>query len=101
MHELLVGNEDATTLVLFDSDAMVGIGILKGNLLVVDRSLDPKDGSIVLAVVDGEILVRFLRLSTSRPILEASNPSYPAIELTNRDDIEIRGVITFNIAACR
>lgn len=101
MHELLVGNEDATFFLRADSDALVGIGIHSGHLLVMDRSLDPKDGDLVQAVVDGELLVRIYRTKTLRPVLRAANPNYPDIELRDRSDIEIKGVITYSVGSHR
>lgn len=64
---------------------MDGAGIRDGALLIVDRALEATDGSIVIAVVDGDRTVKRLRKKKDRSYLEAANPKYPPIEVTTED----------------
>ncbi len=68
-------------------------GISDGDRLIVDRSLEPRDGQIVVAVVDGEFLVKTLR-RRGVPRLVAANSEFPDIPLADRD-VQIWGVVTY------
>ena len=73
---------------------MIGAGIHSGDLLVVDRSLEPADRHVVVAVLDGELTVK--RLSTRNGVVRLlpENHLYQPIELTDHQTIEIWGVVT-------
>ena len=62
LNELLVRRPAATYFVRVEGDSMVGAGISDGDLLVVDRSLRPADGDVIIASVDGDFTVKTLRL---------------------------------------
>lgn len=91
--ELLVRNKAATFLMRAKGVSMLEAGILDGDLLVVDRSVRPVSGSIVVATLNGEHTVKFLRRRAGRVYLEAANPEYPAIEVTEDEDLVIFGVV--------
>ncbi len=96
LNELLVARPAATYFVRAAGDSMTGDGIRDGDLLVVDRSLDPEDGSIVIACVDGEFTVKRLRRDgTSGAVrLEAANPAYRPIEFAGEMELRVFGVVT-------
>jgi DNA polymerase V len=73
---------------------MIGAGIHNGDLLVVDRSIEPKDKSIVIAVVSGEFTVKRLRIIKKKIILESENGNYPAKEIGSETEFEVWGVVT-------
>ena len=91
LHTWLVKRPNATQFVFAESTALQGKGINEGALLVVDHSIRPQDGDIVIATVHGEFLLRTLRKAADRIILCATQPEYPDIEM-NEDD-EIWGVV--------
>ena len=62
------------------------------DLLVVDRSLDPRPGRVVVAVLDGEFTLKRLTQHQGRLRLEAANPAYPPLELHRCGDVQIWGV---------
>ena len=72
--------------------AFAGAGIHDGDLLVVDRSLDPRPGRVVVAVLDGAFTLKRLTRHRGRLRLEAANPAYPALELHRCGDVQIWGV---------
>ena len=77
---------------------MIEAGIQSGDILVVDKSLDARDGSIVIAVLDGEFLVKqFCQWKDGSAWLVPANPQFPAINVTERTDFSIWGVVTANI----
>lgn len=82
----------ATYFVRAQGDSMIGAGIYDGDLLIVDRSLEPKNGSIVIAAVMGELTVKRLRKSAKGTwLLVPENPKYPIIPLP--EETQIWGVV--------
>ena len=73
LNKLLVKRPAATYFVRVQGDSMEGKGIYDGNLLVVDRSLDPRDGDVVIAAVDGEFTVKTLRKKAGKVGLNRSS----------------------------
>lgn len=93
LHSFLVKNETATFYARIEGDSMIEAGILPGDVLVVDRSLNASHGSIVIAEVDGETTCK--RLETQpRVRLIADNPNYRPIEVRNPEELRIWGVVT-------
>ena len=94
LNELLVARPAATYFVRAEGDSMAGAGIRAGDLLVVDRSLEPEDGSIVIACVDGEFTVKTLRLGRNGVRLVAANPAYKPIRFKGEMELQVFGVVT-------
>ena len=97
LNELLVRNPPATYFVRASGDSMTGAGIRSGDILVVDRSLDAADGSIVIANVDGEFTVKFFRNGPDGVRLEPANPRYRAITFREGMEFRLFGVVTATI----
>ena len=94
LNELLVARPAATYFVRASGDSMSGAGIRSGDLLVVDRAINPVDGSVVIACVDGEFTVKTLRRDAAGVRLEAANPDYPAIRFSGEMELRVFGVVT-------
>ncbi|MGN0880558.1 MAG: LexA family protein [Oligosphaeraceae bacterium] len=98
LNELLVHRPAATFFVRACGDSMVGAGIQDGDILVVDRSLEARHGSIVIACVDGEFTVKYLhRHPQGGASLVPANPRYAPILLDGRQEVELFGVVTATI----
>ncbi|ADH84871.1 LexA family protein [Desulfurivibrio alkaliphilus] len=97
LNQLMIANPAATFFVRVAGDSMIGAGIHHHDILVVDRSLEPTDGKVVIAVVDGELTVKRLRRQNGTIRLQAENPDYPAIKLNEETSCEVWGVVTFVI----
>lgn len=97
LNDLVVKNPSATFYVRVQGDSMIDAGINDNDVLVVDRSLDPKDGSIVLAAVYGELVVKRLHKSDSNYQLISANKSYKAISITDNEDCYIWGVVVGSV----
>ncbi len=91
----LIPRPAATFIVRVAGWSMRDVGIADGDELIVDRSLDPRDGLIVVVIVDGEFVVKTLR-TAGVPRLVAANPDFPDIPLAGRD-VQIWGVVTYVI----
>lgn len=97
LNELMVAHPAATFFVRVAGDSMIGAGIHHDDILVVDRSLEPVSGRVVIAEINGELTVKRLFKRDSRVRLLAENPAYPPIELSGEATCEIWGVVTFVI----
>jgi len=97
LNEYLVRNPAATFFVRVAGDSMLGAGINDNDILVVDRSLEPCSGSIVIAVVNGELAVKRLLKKKNSCRLLAENPDYQDLEIDEETPLEIWGVATYAI----
>lgn len=95
LNELMVANPAATFFVRVAGDSMTGAGIHHNDILVVDRSLEPSHGKVVIAVVGGELTVKRLHRKNDTILLKAENPDYPDITINEESDCEIWGVVAF------
>ena len=97
LNEHLIRNKDATFIFRVNGDSMIGIGIYDGDELLVDRSIEPKHGNIVLAVLNNEFTVKRLHRRGSVVKLLAENPAYPPIVVQEGEELLIWGVVTRNL----
>lgn len=95
LNELCIAHPAATYFVRVSGNSMTGAGIYDGSLLVVDRSITPKHGDIIIAAVGGEFTVKKLCMHPTVQ-LEAMNPDYAPIILSDGGgDLETFGVVKF------
>ena len=94
LNEHLLQNPSHTFFVRVTGESMINAGIHAGDLLIVDRSLSPSNGKIVIAVVNGELTVKKLFKEKSSLYLMPENPLYPSIEINEDTDFMIWGVVT-------
>ena len=90
----LVKHPAATFFVRVNGDSMINAGINDNDILVVDRSIKPSHGKVVIAVLDGQMTVKRLYQRSGKVILMPENNLYKPIEITNDTNIEIWGVVT-------
>ena len=94
LNEELIPRPNSTFIVRARGDSMIGSGIYPGDLLIVDRSLSPRNGSIIIAVLDGELSVKGLELNNDQVTLSSSNPNYSDVIVSEEMDFTIWGVCT-------
>lgn len=99
LHKYAVRNEAATFFLRVSGDSMIGAGIHNGDILVVDRSLSPVSGKIVIAAVDGELTVKRLVKKGKRLLLLPENSNYEPLDISCHEDTCIWGVVTFTLHA--
>lgn len=90
----LIQHPAATFFVIAKGDSMIDAGIRTGDMLIVDRSLEANYGKIIIAAIDGELTVKRLIQQNGRILLKPENKQYPLIDITNKLDIVIWGVVT-------
>lgn len=96
-NELLIQNPAATFAVRIAGESMTGAGIFPNDIAIVDRSLSPNDSAVVLALVDGEFTIKRYRRRGRRVWLQAENPAFQDITLTEDTAFEIWGVVKHTI----
>lgn len=99
LNEHLIPHKTSTFFVRVVGDSMKGVGIFPGDLLIVDRSLSPTYGKIVIAVLNGEMTVKRFVKEKEKILLRSENDKYPDIKITEYDDFSIWGVATSVIHA--
>ena len=94
LNELLVKRPAATFFVRVQGDSMIGEGIHDGDLLVVDRSLRPASGDVIIACVDGDFTVKTFRHDKNGVRLEPANPDFPVIRVKSGQELDYFGKVT-------
>ncbi len=92
LDDLLIQNPEATFLLKVSGDSMSGAGILPGDMVLVDKGESPKSGDIVIAEVDGEWTMKYLRKRGESVSLIPANPKYQPIR--PKKELKIAGVVT-------
>ena len=93
----LVKNKEATFYARVDGDSMVGAGLEDGDLLVIDRSLNPENGKIAVCLIDGEFTVKRIKKEKNKLYLIPENKTYKPIELKEENELIIWGVVEYVI----
>lgn len=97
LNEQLIKNKPATFFMRVNSNAMIGAGIHSGDVVIVDRSLDAKNGKVIIAVLDGEMLIRKLEISNGKKRLLPATKKLSAIEINESSSFSVWGVVTYVI----
>src|SRR6202044_2510868 len=91
-NELLIENPAATFAVRIAGESMTGAGLFPGDIAVVDRARTAVDGSIVLALINGEFTIKRYQMSGGAVVLRAENPAFEDIAITEETGLEVWGV---------
>jgi len=97
LNEYLVTHPAATYIVKANGSSMVEAGILSGDLLIVDRSITPRNENIVIASIFGDLTVKKIRKKNTSLFLVSANSDYPSIEVKEEMECFIWGVVTYVI----
>ena len=94
LNTYLIKHKAASFFFQVEGDSMIGAGILDGDKVLVDRSLVPMHGHVVVAVVNAEYTVKRLMRLGSKIELHSENPAYPPIVFAEGDELSVWGVVT-------
>ena len=100
LNKYIIENPAATFFARAAGDSMEPGGIFDGDLLIVDRSIKARHGRVVVAAVNGEMLVKRLHIG-EKTLLMADNPAYLSIELTEFCEVIVWGVVTYVVHQMR
>ena len=93
----LVKNEEATFYARVSGDSMQGAGLENGDLLIIDRSIEPLNNKIAVCFVDGEFTVKRIKIESKKLYLIPENKKYSPIEINEENELIIWGIVTYVI----
>lgn len=93
LNSLVIKHPEATFFARVEGDSMMGEGIVEGDILVVDKAVEPYDGCLAVAFIDGEFTLKRVRIEPGRIRLVPANPNYPAIEISPDEEFSVWGVV--------
>ena len=97
LHDLIVKKPAATFFMKASGDSMIGAGIYPDDILVIDRSIKARSGHIVVAAINGEYTLKILKTHMNKVHLMPANVNHKPIIINNPDDLQIFGVLTYNL----
>jgi DNA polymerase V len=101
LNQLIVRHPAATFYLRVEGTSMQGIGLKTGDIVAVDRSLEPRHGDVVVAAVNGEFTLKRLKKEAQKAWLVAENPDFAPIALHEATDAVIWGVVTYAVQRLR
>lgn len=93
----LINDEEATYYARVSGESMIDAGLDNNDLLVIDKSITPKDGKIAVCYVDGEFTVKRLKITKECIYLMPENKNYQPIKVTKDKQLHIWGIVTYVI----
>jgi DNA polymerase V len=97
LNKHLIKNEATTFIAVTDGYSMKGAGIGNKDLLIIDKSLEPKDGKIAVCVIDGEFVLKRLKVDKEGVWLMPENEKFKPLLVTEHNNFEIWGIVTYSI----
>jgi DNA polymerase V len=97
LNKHLIKNEATTFIAVTDGYSMKGAGINDKDLLIIDKSLEPKDGKIAVCVIDGEFVLKRLKVDKEGVWLMPENEKFKPLLVTEHNNFEIWGIVTYSI----
>ena len=97
LNHYVIKNPASTFYARIKGDSMVGVNIQDGDVVVIDKSLEPTDGSIAVCFIDGEFTLKRIRIEKGKVWLQPANPEFPAIEVTEENHFVVWGIVTYVI----
>ena len=93
----LIQNPSATFMAYANGNSMVDAGIHHGDILIIDRSLNARDGDIIIAVLHGEFTVKQLSIINDTFFLLPKNSKYSPVKISDDMDFEVWGIVSYSI----
>lgn len=95
LNRLVIRHPEATFFARVEGDSMKDEGIVEGDILVVDKSIEPYDGCLAVAFVDGEFTLKRVRMEPDKILLVPANPKYKVIEISPENEFAVWGVVNW------
>lgn len=97
LDQYLIKNPESTFFAKASGDSMINAGISDGDLLVIDRSLEPKNNAIAVCYIDGEFTVKRIKKTKDKVVLQPENSLYKPIVISQENELIIWGIVTYTI----
>lgn len=93
----LIKNHAATFILKVEGNSMIDANIFSGDYIIIDQSIDPQPGDIVLAIVEDEFTIKRLCKENNNLVLRAESSSFKIFNNFKIENFELRGVVTYSI----
>lgn len=93
LNSLVIRHPEATFFARVEGDSMRDEGILEGDILVVDKAVEPYDGCLAVSYIDGEFTLKRVRIEPDKILLIPANPNYKTIEISSDNEFAVWGVV--------
>lgn len=97
LNDILISHPSSTFMVRVEGNSMIEAGINSGDIIVVDKAIEAKNGDIVVAVVDGDFTVKIIHIQGGGITLIPANPGFEPIHIRDGMDFAVWGVVTYII----
>lgn len=97
LDHVLVKNREATFYAKASGNSMIGAGIDDGDILVIDKSLEPQNNKIAVCFIDGEFTIKRIKIEKDCVYLMPENKNYQPIKVTDENELIIWGIVTYVI----
>lgn len=97
LNKELIRNPASTFFGRVSGDSMRDEGLEDGDILVVDKSLEPRNGDTAVCFIDGDFTLKYIRMEKGQFWLAPANPAYPSIQITEENNFMIWGIVTYSI----
>ncbi|MCF8713584.1 translesion error-prone DNA polymerase V autoproteolytic subunit [Joostella atrarenae] len=97
LNKALIKNKDATFYARVSGQSMTGAGLDDGDLLIIDKSIEPENGKIAVCFIDGEFTVKRLKIEKDELFLMPENKKYKPIKVSENEQLIIWGIVTYVI----
>ncbi len=97
LNKYLIKKEATTFIAVTEGFSMIGAGIGHKDLLIIDKSLEPRDGKVAVCVIDGEFILKRLKVTSTGIWLMPENDKFKPLQVTEYNNFEIWGMVTYSI----
>jgi DNA polymerase V len=97
LDNVLVKNREATFYAKASGNSMIGAGIDDGDILVIDKSLEPQNNKVAVCFIDGEFTIKRIKIEKDCVYLMPENKNYQPIKVTEENELVIWGIVTYVI----
>ena len=97
LNKELIDNPSSTFYARVKGSSMIDAGISDGDILVIDKSLEPHNGDTAVCYIDGEFTIKFIKIEPDAVFLIPANPDFLPIKVTDNNNFCIWGIVTYSI----
>lgn len=97
LNKELISNPSSTFFGRVKGNSMIDAGIEDGDILVIDKSIIPKDGDTAVCFIDGEFTIKYIKIEGEILYLVPANPAFKPIKVTASNNFCVWGVVTYSI----
>lgn len=97
LNKYLVSSPATTFCATVDGDSLADAGVDDGDIIIIDKSLEPKDGDLAVCYIDGGFTLKYIKVEKDVVMLIPANQKYTPIQITKDNEFLIWGIVTYSI----